>query len=78
MINISEIVAKTEAMFDLLNEHFYCRMSGRNPDSASSAAPRRRDSLWASRRKQLRCWPHRLSSEGMQMQKRWQRWKRRL
>ena len=23
MINISEIVAKTEAMFDLLNEHFY-------------------------------------------------------
>lgn len=23
IINISEIVAKTEAMFDLLNEHFY-------------------------------------------------------
>ena len=23
MITISEIVAKTEAMFDLLNEHFY-------------------------------------------------------
>lgn len=23
MINISEIVAKTEAMFDLFNQHFY-------------------------------------------------------
>ena len=23
MINISEIVAKTEAMFDLFNDHFY-------------------------------------------------------